>query len=253
MKTRRLLRRAFGLALLAAGLSDATAQEQPGLLPNRPGSGLALPISSAAGQNTNANTKSVPPGAYVSPWLMDVIRLAQSRIDDSIILTFIDSAGTFNLDPDQIIYLRDLGVSAEVITTLIQHDLEISSGLRQMPASPSASPSAIHLSFAHNESPENSQSIVSPAPTPVPPTTPVAALDSSSHLVSETARAEEVASSPDELANVPRKLGCQKQTTLPRQVISPVRQPYPVQLIDPIIMIRGQGRTPNLVVIELGP
>jgi len=138
------LARAFGLALLAAALSDATAQDRLQLLPNRPGSGSDTPLSSAARENTNTTKKSVPPGAYVSPWLMDVIRLAQSRIDDSIILTFIDSAGTFNLDSDQIIYLRDLGISAEVITTLIQHDLEITSGLRQMPTSPSASPSTIH-------------------------------------------------------------------------------------------------------------
>ena len=253
MKTRTSLARAFGLALLAAALSDATAQDRLQLLPNRPGSGSATPLSSAARENTNTTTKPVPPGAYVSPWLMDVIRLAQSRIDDSIILTFIDSAGTFNLDPDQIIYLRDSGVSAEVITTLIQHDLEITSGLRQMPTSPSASPSAIHWNFARSESPEKSQPAVPPAPTPAPTAAPVAALDSSSPLFSEDSRPEEVTISPDDLANVPRRLGCQRQSVLSRQVISPVRQPYPVQLIDPIIMIRGQGRTPNLVVIEMRP
>ena len=245
--------RAFGLALLAATLSDATAQDRLQLLPNRPGSGSATPLSSAARENTNTTTKPVPPGAYVSPWLMDVIRLAQSRIDDSIILTFIDSAGTFNLDPDQIIYLRDLGVSAEVITTLIQHDLEITSGLRQMPASPSASPSAIHWNFARSESPEKSQPTVSPTPTPVPTAEPVPLLDGSAPLISENPRPEDVMISPDDLASVPRRLGCQKQNVSPRQVISPVRQPYPVQLVDPIIMIRGQGRTPNLVVIELRP
>src|ERR1041384_7477180 len=37
---------------------------------------------------------------YVSPWLTDVIKLAQARIDPAVILTFIDSAGTFNLTPD---------------------------------------------------------------------------------------------------------------------------------------------------------
>jgi hypothetical protein len=253
MKTRTSLAQAFGLALLAVALSDATAQERPQLLPNRPGSGPATSLSSAPRENTNTTTKSVPPGAYVSPWLMDVIRLAQSRIDDSIILTFIDSAGTFNLDPDQIIYLRDLGVSAEVITTLIQHDLEITSGLRQMPTSPSASPPAIHWNFAHSESPEKLQPTVSPASTPAPTAAPVAAQDSSSPLVSENSRPEDLTISPDDLANVPRRLGCQRQSVLPRQVVSPVRQPYPVQLIDPIIMVRGQGRTPNLVVIELRP
>ena len=253
MKTRTSLARAFGLALLAAALSDATAQEPLQLSPNRPGNSPAIPLSSAAPENTNTTPKSVPPGAYVSPWLMDVIRLEQSRIDDSIILTFIDSAGTFNLDPDQIIYLRDLGVSAEVITTLIQHDLEITSGLRQMPTSPSASPSAIHWNFARSESPEKSQPAVSPTQSPAHTAVPVTTSDSSSPLFSEDSRPEEVTISPDDLANVPRRLGCQTQSVSPRQMISPVRQPYPVQLIDPIIMVRGSGRTPNLVVIELRP
>ena len=245
---------AFGLALLAAAITGASAQDRLQLSPNRPDSEPATHPSSAARENTDTATKSAPPGAYVSPWLMDVIRLAQSRIDDSIMLTFIDSAGTFNLDADQIIYLRDLGLSAEVIIAMIQHDLEIVSGLRQVPSSPSASPPAIHLNFVHSESLGKSQPTVSAAPAPTLAAVPVAPLDSETPLISEDTRPGDLTiSHEDELAPAPRMLGCQRQSAPARQVISPVRQPYPVQLIDPIIMIRGQGRTPNLVVIELKP
>ena len=185
---------------------------------------------------------------------MDVIRLAQSRIDDAIMLTFIDSAGTFNLDADQIIYLRDLGLSAEVITAMIQHDVEIISGLRQMPSSPSASPPAIHLNFIHSESLGKPSETVSPAAAPAPAAVPAASLDSASPLTSEDTRPGELTiSHQDELTSPPRMLGCQRQSALLHQAISPVRQPYPVQLLDPIIMIRAEGRTPNLVLIELRP
>jgi len=253
MKTRMSLTWAFGVALSAGAIFDATAQDRLQPSPNRPDSGPAPSLSSAVGEHTNTTLKSVPPGAYVSPWLMDVIRLAQARIDDSIMLTFIDSAGTFNLDPDQIIYLRDLGLANEVITAMIQHDLEIISGLRQMPSSPSASPPAIHLNFVHSESLDKPPQTVSQAPAPDPAAVPAAPLDSASPLISEDTQPKDLTIlRPDELATAPRMLGCQRQR-LSRQAVSPVRQPYAVQLIDPIIMIRGQGRTPNLLVIELGP
>src|SRR5437879_6408454 len=52
--------------------------------------------------------KQFLPGAYVSPWLMDILKLAQAGIDPSVIGNFLDSAGTFNLTAEQIIYVRDL-------------------------------------------------------------------------------------------------------------------------------------------------
>jgi hypothetical protein len=194
--------------------------------------------------------KSVP-GAYVSAWLTDVVKLAQSRIDESIILSFIDSAGTFNLDPDQIIYLRDLGLPPEVINAMIQHDLELVSGLRQMPANPSPSPAAVHLSFVKNPSPGKPEQ----KPEPVAAVLEPAGNSSgqASAFAAGSGPEELAASDQDNLSTQPCSPACQRQIPAPRPAISPVRQPYPVQLLDPIIIIRGEGgRHPNLIVIDMG-
>jgi len=141
---------------------------------------------------------------------MDVIKLAQSRIDDSIMLMFIDSAGTFNLDPDQIIYLRDLGLPAEIITGMIQHDIEIVSGLRQMPLSPSPSPATVHLNFVQSEPIEKPPQPLPPAPAPTLTAVTVAPLNSAPPLTPEGPRPDELTFSHQaELPTAPRMLSCQ--------------------------------------------
>src|ERR1051326_1481413 len=64
-------------------------------------------------------TQSSPPGAYVSSWMEEIIKLTLARVDEGIVLSYVDSAGTFNLGAEQIIYLRDLGVANEIIAAII--------------------------------------------------------------------------------------------------------------------------------------
>jgi len=264
MITRNALTWALGLALVAAPSPRATAQASakpalnlPVQVPARTisdtdGVNIVLPQTPAAVPSLSAAPSSVaaakgtPPGAYVSPWLLDVIRLAEARIDDSVILTFIDSAGTFNLDTDQIIHLHNLGLPAEIITTMIQHDFEIVSGLRPVPAAPSASQPVTHLAFAPGEPP--------PAPTPATSQAP----GSSSIVVAENR--QQMAAVGTAIARRQAPGSTTQPTFGGTQVVyqetglvSPVRKPYAVQLLDPIIMIRAGGRTPNLVVIEMPP
>src|SRR5262249_51075152 len=53
----------------------------------------------------------------------EVIRLANSGIEDSVMMTFVtNSTGTFNLGAEQIIYLKDIGVPDAVVTAMIQRD-----------------------------------------------------------------------------------------------------------------------------------
>ena len=211
---------------------------------NPPGPGITAPSAKSSQVPPAPNEKvaagQIPPGAYVSPWLLDIIKLAQARIDPGVMLTFIDSAGTFNLDADQIIFLRDLGVPAEVTTAMIQHDFEIVSGLRMPGGAVSASQPAIQLTFVHSDSPSAGAAAkgilsTSPAPTAAP----------AEPAVGDTPN------EPDPI--VWREFQPQRQALELPLAVSPVRRPYSVQLTDPIIMIRGQGRMPNLVVIELFP
>src|SRR6185436_4834686 len=42
---------------------------------------------------------------------------------ESVMLSFVtNSSGTFNLGPDEIIYLKDLGADNSVLTAMIEHD-----------------------------------------------------------------------------------------------------------------------------------
>jgi hypothetical protein len=191
------------------------------------------------------------PSSYVSPWLLDIVKLVRARIDDAVIVTFIDSAGTFNLDAEQVIYLRDLGLSAEVISIMIQHDGEIISGLRPIPAAPSASPATVHLAPGEPKiSQAQASSILS---------FPVDGQDASAQKA--LPKIPENNGQPSEGPLLPNDRGSEESgndvTFLPIRIspppltISPVRQPYPVQLLDPIVMIRAQGRPANLMILEM--
>jgi hypothetical protein len=68
----------------------------------------------------------IPPN---SP-LAQVVQLAQSGVDESVILSFIKSAGSpFNLTSDQIIYLKDLGLPADAVTAMMDRDKQLGAAL----------------------------------------------------------------------------------------------------------------------------
>src|SRR5208283_4273403 len=78
--------------------SIANAQDQP---PPPPPTGNAAPDDSTA----------LPPGVYPSSPLAQVIKLTQAGVSEGVIMTYVtNSSSTFNLDPDKIIYLKDIGV-----------------------------------------------------------------------------------------------------------------------------------------------
>src|SRR5437762_14007814 len=59
----------------------------------------------------------------ISPAAADVIRLAESGVGDDVVLAYIqNSQSTFNLGADDVLYLRDVGVSSTVITAMLNHD-----------------------------------------------------------------------------------------------------------------------------------
>ena len=77
----------------------------------------------------SAENKPLPPGLAVSPSLGHILKMAGAGVDLSVMISFItNSAGTFNLGAEQIIYLKDLGVSGEIVNAMIAHDQAISSG-----------------------------------------------------------------------------------------------------------------------------
>lgn len=108
--------RTFGMALAIAALTGfaatlpAAAQETP-------------PADASLTPDNGSNGSTLPPGVDPDSPLAHVIRLAQAGINESVILTYItNSASPFNLTADQIIYLRDVGLSDEVVTAMMQRD-----------------------------------------------------------------------------------------------------------------------------------
>src|SRR2546426_4996543 len=83
---------------------------------------------------------SVP--ATVSPGVAEVLRLAQSGVAEDVILAYINNSTTgFNLSADQILYARDMGLSSQVITAMLDRD----TALRNQPQpawAPTAPPPA---------------------------------------------------------------------------------------------------------------
>lgn len=65
----------------------------------------------------------VPANLRVSKALSEIIILAKSGVEESILLTYItNSPAAFLLGAEEIVYLKDLGVSGSVITSMMQRD-----------------------------------------------------------------------------------------------------------------------------------
>jgi hypothetical protein len=71
-------------------------------------------------------SSALPPNIYPTSPLAQVIRLTQSGVDESIIMTYVTNSGsTFNLDSDKIIYLKDIGLPNEVVAAMMQRDQQL--------------------------------------------------------------------------------------------------------------------------------
>ncbi|MCU0784576.1 MAG: hypothetical protein MUF81_11155 [Verrucomicrobia bacterium] len=67
--------------------------------------------------------KTLPPNIKPSSPLGEVVKLAQSGVDESVMLSYVkNSASMFNLASDEIIYLNDIGTPNSVVTAMIQRD-----------------------------------------------------------------------------------------------------------------------------------
>jgi len=72
------------------------------------------PASVAIAQNNSASAPQLPYGAA------QIIQLAQARVNDDTIITYIKNAGnSYGLNADQIIYLQQQGVPGTVINAML--------------------------------------------------------------------------------------------------------------------------------------
>src|ERR1035437_10205527 len=113
--------------------------------------------------------KPLPAGIKPTGALAELIKLAESGVEESVMMAFItNSTRPFNLGVEEIIYLNDIGVPGAVVTAMIQRDQALK-GLAGGPQPLPAAPASIAA-----PSPANSQP-VDPgvyAPQPVAPPAP---------------------------------------------------------------------------------
>jgi hypothetical protein len=87
--------------------------------------GLALSASKTLAQNSTATTTAQPaavnaPVPQLSSGVSQIMQLAQAKVSDDTIIAYIKNSGNiFGLNADQIIYLRQQGISDAVITTML--------------------------------------------------------------------------------------------------------------------------------------
>jgi hypothetical protein len=84
---------------------------------------VLLPLLVAQAQTPEGG---LPPGAAtptLSPGAAEVVHLAGSGTGDDVVLAYVqNSTATFDLSADQILYLRDIGVSSAAITAMLNRD-----------------------------------------------------------------------------------------------------------------------------------
>jgi Family of unknown function (DUF6600) len=125
------------LAAIALPLNLSNAQESLPASDTAPAAAPGTPAVAAGGQERYGGQAVA---TNVSPAAADVLRLAESGVDDDVVLAYIqNSQALFNLGADDVLYLRDLGVSSVVITAMLNHDTTLRN---QPPENPNPVPPA---------------------------------------------------------------------------------------------------------------
>jgi hypothetical protein len=80
---------------------------------------LSLSIMTVAAQESSATASQLAP-AQLSYGASQIVQLAHAKVSDDTIISYIrNSANSFALDADQIIYLRQQGVSDAVVNVML--------------------------------------------------------------------------------------------------------------------------------------
>jgi len=105
----------------------------------------SAPASTPDGSTAPDDSSALPPNIYPSSPLAQVIRLTQAGVSEDVILAYVNnSSSTFNLDPDKIIYLKDIGAPDDLVTAMMQRDqvlqAQIAASANQPPPQPAPAP-----------------------------------------------------------------------------------------------------------------
>jgi hypothetical protein len=104
---------------------------------------LALPVLATYSQTPGTPVPGAPEQAQaavpvnLSPGAAEVVRLAGSGVGDDVVLAYIqNSQAAFNLSADDVLYLKDIGLSPQVTSAMLSHDSALRS--QPQPSAPAA-------------------------------------------------------------------------------------------------------------------
>ncbi len=103
-------------------------------------SGLAMALAAVVfcGETALAQAPGTAPAPQVSPAAAEVVKLASSGVGDDVVVAYIrNSQSAFDLNADQLLYLKDVGLSQQVITAMLDHDNALKG---QAPGAPAPAP-----------------------------------------------------------------------------------------------------------------
>src|SRR5208283_3361132 len=84
------------------------------------GSAAAQDSSTVTAPATGVPMAPPAPALQLSYGVSEVVRLAQAKVSDDIIVTYVQTSGNaYGLNADQILYLRQDGVSDRVISAML--------------------------------------------------------------------------------------------------------------------------------------
>jgi len=228
-------------------------------LPTEPKFADSIPAldrsSQTLGVRTEANAKQdrvTPANLNLSPWASEVVKLAEAGIEDTVLLSFIENSGTFNLGADQIIYLNDLGVPSHVVTAMLQHDTQITSGIRMLTIS---SEPMLKLEWPKGfldkkEASSASPKTVAATPTPVSVAAHQVQTDSareSSSSSTSTAPNFQTTATTFDMSQV--SVSTQPSSSTKASTTYPVRESHTVELLPPIVFLNEVPQPANTIII----
>jgi hypothetical protein len=188
--------------VLAGGLTASSfAQSDPTPAPPSDNPAAVAPAPPAQSLPDSPETAPVPSKVQLSAGALDVQRLTQAGLSEGVLLAYVtNSACRYSLTPDQIIDLKNTGLSAKVISAMISHDQALPPAPPELIAAITPA-NTLAVSFSEADGP----TIVAnddawPTPTVI---------------------SDDDGYAPEQ----PASLG-------------PVRAPYPVRLNDPIVILK---------------
>src|SRR5437867_12023963 len=102
----------------------------------------------------------------LSPAATEVVRLTESSVSEDVVLAYVkDSAAPYTLNAEQVLYLRVLGFSSEVIAALLARDKELASPEGSAASTNRAGPTSHWISEAQTNASNAAASISGPAAT----------------------------------------------------------------------------------------